>query len=289
MQSNRPRGLPRMIAGVVGVVIDCRRGGRLCGGVAAGDCGDRAAGAALVRCGLGQARPRAGGDRQLQRLPHGARRQGALPAACRCRRRSARSIRRISRPMPRPGSAAGRKHAFRRAMRSGVNRDGQHLYPTFPYDHFTNVTDEDDRGALCVPDDAAAGSRAGARQPVVVPARPALCRRGLEAAVPAPRHLSAGSAPRARNGIAAPIWSKGWRIAAPAIRRATRLGAERASAPVRRRRRRQLARLCDQRAIAGAGAVGCRRAVSPICARAGIPITASRAGRWRKWSAICRR
>jgi mono/diheme cytochrome c family protein len=35
--------------------------------------------------------------------------------------------------------------AFRRAMRSGVNRDGQHLYPTFPYDHFTNVSDTDDR------------------------------------------------------------------------------------------------------------------------------------------------
>jgi mono/diheme cytochrome c family protein len=35
--------------------------------------------------------------------------------------------------------------AFRRAMRSGVNREGQHLYPTFPYDHFTNVTDEDDQ------------------------------------------------------------------------------------------------------------------------------------------------
>jgi mono/diheme cytochrome c family protein len=35
--------------------------------------------------------------------------------------------------------------AFRRAMRSGVDRDGQHLYPTFPYDHFTNVSDEDDR------------------------------------------------------------------------------------------------------------------------------------------------
>src|SRR5260370_1166896 len=34
--------------------------------------------------------------------------------------------------------------AFRRAMRSGVDRDGRHLYPTFPYDHFTNVTDEDD-------------------------------------------------------------------------------------------------------------------------------------------------
>jgi mono/diheme cytochrome c family protein len=37
------------------------------------------------------------------------------------------------------------EEAFRRAMRSGVDRDGRHLYPTFPYDHFTNVTDEDDR------------------------------------------------------------------------------------------------------------------------------------------------
>jgi mono/diheme cytochrome c family protein len=37
--------------------------------------------------------------------------------------------------------------AFRRAMRSGVDRDGRHLYPTFPYDHFINVSDEDD-GAL---------------------------------------------------------------------------------------------------------------------------------------------
>jgi mono/diheme cytochrome c family protein len=34
--------------------------------------------------------------------------------------------------------------AFRRAMRDGVDRDGRHLYPTFPYDHFTNVSDEDD-------------------------------------------------------------------------------------------------------------------------------------------------
>jgi len=37
------------------------------------------------------------------------------------------------------------EQAFRRAMRDGVNRDGEQLYPTFPYDHFTNVTDDDDR------------------------------------------------------------------------------------------------------------------------------------------------
>src|ERR1700758_5335949 len=48
---------------------------------------------------------------------------------------------------PDAGTGIGRwpEAAFRRAMRSGVNRDGQHLYPTFPYDHFTNVTDEDDQ------------------------------------------------------------------------------------------------------------------------------------------------
>jgi mono/diheme cytochrome c family protein len=48
---------------------------------------------------------------------------------------------------PDPDTGIGRwsEEAFRRAMRSGVDRAGQHLYPTFPYDHFTNVTDEDDR------------------------------------------------------------------------------------------------------------------------------------------------
>ncbi len=34
--------------------------------------------------------------------------------------------------------------AFRRAMREGVRRDGQYLYPAFPYDHFTLVSDDDD-------------------------------------------------------------------------------------------------------------------------------------------------
>ena len=48
---------------------------------------------------------------------------------------------------PDPDTGIGRwsEAAFRRAMRSGVDREGQHLYPTFPYDHFTNVSDQDDR------------------------------------------------------------------------------------------------------------------------------------------------
>ena len=47
-------------------------------------------------------------------------------------------------PDPETGIGRWSEAAFRRAMRSGVNRDGQHLYPTFPYDHFTNVSDGDD-------------------------------------------------------------------------------------------------------------------------------------------------
>jgi mono/diheme cytochrome c family protein len=33
--------------------------------------------------------------------------------------------------------------AFRRAMHEGVARDGTHLFPAFPYDHFTKLTDAD--------------------------------------------------------------------------------------------------------------------------------------------------
>jgi mono/diheme cytochrome c family protein len=33
--------------------------------------------------------------------------------------------------------------AFARAMREGIARDGRHLYPAFPYDHFTRLSDAD--------------------------------------------------------------------------------------------------------------------------------------------------
>ncbi|WP_448188742.1 c-type cytochrome [Azospirillum sp. sgz301742] len=46
---------------------------------------------------------------------------------------------------PDPDTGIGRwsEDAFRRAMRDGVDREGDHLYPAFPYDHFTKLTDED--------------------------------------------------------------------------------------------------------------------------------------------------
>lgn len=47
---------------------------------------------------------------------------------------------------PEPETGIGRWSllAFRRAMRSGVDREGRHLYPAFPYDHFTLLNDADD-------------------------------------------------------------------------------------------------------------------------------------------------
>jgi mono/diheme cytochrome c family protein len=46
---------------------------------------------------------------------------------------------------PDPDTGIGRwsEAAFARAMREGVDREGRHLYPAFPYDHYTKLTDED--------------------------------------------------------------------------------------------------------------------------------------------------
>ena len=46
---------------------------------------------------------------------------------------------------PDPGTGIGTwsEAAFRRAMRDGVDRTGNFLYPAFPYNHYTHVTDGD--------------------------------------------------------------------------------------------------------------------------------------------------
>lgn len=46
-------------------------------------------------------------------------------------------------PDPETGIGRWSEAAFRRAMHEGIGRDGRHLYPAFPYDHFTRVSDED--------------------------------------------------------------------------------------------------------------------------------------------------
>lgn len=46
-------------------------------------------------------------------------------------------------PDPATGIGSWSEEAFRRAMHEGVARDGSHLFPAFPYDHFTKVSDAD--------------------------------------------------------------------------------------------------------------------------------------------------
>jgi mono/diheme cytochrome c family protein len=46
-------------------------------------------------------------------------------------------------PDPETGIGAWSEAAFARALREGIARDGRHLFPVFPYYHFTKLTDAD--------------------------------------------------------------------------------------------------------------------------------------------------
>lgn len=46
-------------------------------------------------------------------------------------------------PDPETGIGRWSEEAFRRAMHKGIRDDGAYLYPAFPYDHFTLITDDD--------------------------------------------------------------------------------------------------------------------------------------------------
>jgi len=48
-------------------------------------------------------------------------------------------------PDPETGIGAWSEAAFSRSMREGVARDGSHLFPAFPFDHFTRLSDDDVR------------------------------------------------------------------------------------------------------------------------------------------------
>src|SRR6202035_4176605 len=46
-------------------------------------------------------------------------------------------------PDPETGIGLWSEAAFARAMHEGVARDGSHLFPGFPFDHFTRLSDDD--------------------------------------------------------------------------------------------------------------------------------------------------
>jgi hypothetical protein len=97
-------------------------------------------------------------------------------------------------------------------MHEGVSRDGSHLFPAFPYDHFTKVSDDDVEALYAY-----------------LMTRPAVSAPALANTIPFPLNvgmLQEGKIlffrngryqpdhPRAPNGIAEAIWPKGSAIAA---------------------------------------------------------------------------
>jgi len=48
-------------------------------------------------------------------------------------------------PDPDTGIGGWSEQAFTRALREGLDREGRHLYPAFPYEYYTRLTDEDIR------------------------------------------------------------------------------------------------------------------------------------------------
>ena len=186
-------------------------------------------------------------------------------------------------PDPETGIGRWPEAAFRRAMRSGVDRDGRHLYPTFPYDHFTNVSDDDDRALYAY---------LMTRQPVHAPARANQLPFPLDQ-----RFVIAGwkllflrPGPTSRTLAQSAEWNRGaYLVEGPgALRRLPH------AAQCARRRNERARRLPAATSITGMPMRStpsrrrrCRGTpmhCSSICATAGIPITAWRADRWRRSS-----
>ena len=264
-----------------------RRGGGLCDRWRPAIAAVEPPGAAGLRCGPRQDGPRSGGDRQLQRLPYRARGQEL------CRRSAGADAVRHDLLLEHHAGCGDRNRAMvgsRVPARDALRR--QPRRPASLSDISLRSLHQCDRrgrpGALCFPDDAAAGACAGAGKPAFLSVQPAVAIAGWKLLFLRRDTYQPDPSQSAE-------WNRGAYLveglahcgACHTPRNA--LGAERVSA--------QFAggdvdnwhayALNDQSHAPvpwDADAL-----VSPICATAGTPITARRAGRWRRWSATCRR
>ena len=195
--------------------------------------------------------------------------------------RSARSIRPTSRPIPETGIGRWSEAAFSRAMREGVDREGNHLYPGLSLRPFHARHRRGQPRPLRLSDDARAGRSRGAGERAAVPAQHPHARSPAGSCSISTRARFQPDSDRARNGTAAPISPRASAIAAPATRRAT------GSA---RRRRRRISPAARRKAGPPMPSTRPRRrpfrgtaTASPsISATAGMSSTACRAGRWRR-------
>ncbi|GIX31276.1 MAG: hypothetical protein KatS3mg124_1748 [Porticoccaceae bacterium] len=146
-------------------------------------------------------------------------------------RPSAPSTPPISRPIRPPASGAGLSPTSCAPCARARRPDGSHLYPAFPYDHFARLTDAD-LAALwrfLRTLSAAGASRRGRPNCAFPTASGGSWRCGRRSfTIPGPSHPTR---PARRSGTAAPTWSRGSPIAAPATRRAICWGPSGAAQP----------------------------------------------------------
>ncbi len=158
--------------------------------------------------------------RRLSGLPYRAGRAGRTREAWRSRCRSARSIRPISPPTRKQGSATTATQEFLDAVRRGVRKDGARLYPAMPFTSYTYLTDADALAIKAYLFSLAGRPRGEPDQHAGIPVQPALVD-GASGHWHSIRisalHPTAQESP---NGTAAPISPRRWRIAANATRRA---------------------------------------------------------------------
>ena len=252
--------------------------------------GGRAA-ARGVRAGGDRSRRAARGDRQLRRLPHARRTARPTPAASRCATPFGTIYGTNITPDAETGIGAlvARRRSRARCARAS-SRDGHHLYPAFPYDHFTRLTDDDlhalyaflmtrdaGAGADAAPTDCASRSASGRCSPAgtcctSTSAPRAAPTRSAERRVE-PRRLSG----RRRSATAAPATRRATRSAPSSATRYLAGGeAEGWHAPALERR------------LAVAAAVDVDAADRLSAHRPRAATTRSPAGRCRRWRAAWR-
>ena len=184
-------------------------------------------------------------------------------------------------PDPATGIGTWPEAAFRRAMHEGVDRAGRQLYPAFPYDHFTLVSEADDADLyayLMTRDPAHA----------TVPPNDLSFPLGIRSLLAGWKLLFFRPATFHPDSAQSAEWNRGAYLVQglaplrhlPHPSQLSRRGKVRPA--LRGRRGARLVRLRAGRGFARRRSHGPRTASTPTCGTAGRHGTASRWGRWAR-------
>ena len=92
-------------------------------------------------------------------------------------------------PDPKTGIGRWSEAAFTRAMHDGIDRGGNYLYPAFPYDHFTKVTNEDIKAIYAYLMTRTPVTFSAPKNELIFPIRYRFVVAGWNLSIPSPRCL----------------------------------------------------------------------------------------------------